>query len=216
MEVTISNLGIGSSIFASQQIFDKNNISKVVQESHKAMKLHTARYEKISPYDHFQTILHGSLDYLLEKMEQIYLPAGNFANIDTMKQIIAKVKQIPIYSPSDYKAVMEGLELLDSYNSMTPNPIIKARINDDLGYLINLLNLKINRELINNDYWNGKGARPDISTKTFREFEKLGTPIVDGPSEKGPLNWLGYVAIIAGAIAAVTAVGLLLRRKKHV
>lgn len=215
MEATISNFGIGSAIFASQQIFGKGVPSSAIEESHKAMKLHTARYEKISPYEHFQTILHGSLDYLVDKMDRIYKPAGNFSNIDTLKQIIDTVKKIEINSPSDYKAVMDGLEMLSGYNSMTENKIIKARINDDLEYLMNLLNLKINRELINNGYWNGKGERPDISTKSFKDFEKVG-PIIDEPVEKkGCFNFSSTEIIITSFFAAIALFGLVLRRRSN-
>jgi len=213
MEVTIKNLGIGSSIFASQQIYNSYNPSKAVQESHRAMNLHTNRYEKISPYDHFQTILHESLDYLLDKMDRLYLPTGDFTNIDTLKQIISTVRKIEINSPSDYAEAMDGLELLRGYNSMTTNKIIRARIDDDLNYLIHLLDVRINRELINNGYWNGKGNRPDISTKTFKDFKKVDQ--VDEPEKKGCFNFSSSTSILYSAIGALALFGFVLRRKRY-
>ncbi len=217
MEVSIENLAIGSSIFASQQIFAKGSPSKAIQESHKAMKLHTNRYEKVSPYDHFQIILHESMDYLLDKMDRIYKPAGNFTNIDTLNNIIETVKKVEINSPSDYAAVMDALELLSGYNSMTPNKTIRARIADDINYLMNLLDLKINRELINNGYWNGKGPRPDISTKQFREFEKVDKPSDPDPIEKkGCFKFSTKAGLISVGVGLTALAGFILYRKRNV
>lgn len=220
MEVTIENFGVGSAIFASQQIFSKTSPSKVIQESLKAMKLHTARYDKISPYDNINTIIDGSMDYLLDKMNRIYIPAGNFTNSDTLKTIINNVKNVELKSPSDYPALKDALQNLKAYNSDTPNEIIKARINEDIDYLLNLIELRINRALINNGYWNGKGTRPDISALAFEEFETLDPAQPGNPKpEKGCFSFIGCggddIATISGIIASATLLGFVLRRKRN-
>jgi uncharacterized lipoprotein YddW (UPF0748 family) len=219
MEVTYVNKGIGSAIFASQQIFSIGTASKAVQESFKAMKLHTARYEKISPYDHIKTIVDGSMDYLLDKIDRLYAPAGNFDNKETLKTIINNVKKVELKSPSDYPALEEALLNLRGYNSQTPNETIKTRINEDLDYLLNLIDLRINRALINHGYWNGKGERPDISTFEFPEFGRVTTTPGGESNGKGFFSFLNCnksdIATVTGILGTLTLLFLVVRRKRY-
>lgn len=219
MEATYVNKGIGSAIFASQQIFSIGSPSKAIQESFKAMKLHTARYEKISPYDHIKTIIDGSMDYLLDKIDRLYAPAGNFNNRDTLKAIINNVKKVELKSPSDYPDLEDALLNLKAYNSATPNESIKARINEDLDYLLHIIDLRINRALINKGYWNGKGERPDITTLEFEEFENLNPTPDDELPKEGCLSFLNCsesdLASITGIIGTISLLFFAIRRKRY-
>ena len=108
---------------------------------------------------------------------------------------------------------------LRGYNSQTPNETIKTRINEDLDYLLNLIDLRINRALINHGYWNGKGERPDISTFEFPEFGRVTTTPGGESNGKGFFSFLNCnksdIATVTGILGTLTLLFLVVRRKRY-
>lgn len=209
MEAVMNNNAIGSAIFASQNIYNQ-------PQAMEAMQLHTNRFEKVAPYEHFGLVLEESMNYLVDKMERIYEKEPNTDNLNNLKQIIINIKGILIKSASDYAYALDCLKNLRDNNKLTTNKIVKARIDDDVNYLINLLEIKINRALINYGYWDGKGTRPDISEFSFPELKKITNSNDDIKIEDGGCFGCGgneLISISSGLIVIVSLGFSALKRK---
>lgn len=208
MEAVINNNAIGSAIFASQNIYNK-------PEAMDAMQLHTNRFEKIAPYGYLGDVLTGSMDYLLDKINRIYQKESSTENLASLKPLIANLKDLNIKTASDYAYALDSLKNLRQHNQLTTNQVVKARIDDDVNYLINMLEIKINRTLINYGYWDGKGIRPDISGFTFPPLLS-DEPIDNPPSDKGCFSCGGSdLFSITSGLIVVASLGIIVLKRKY-
>jgi hypothetical protein len=208
MKTVMDNGGTGCAIFASQNLYN-------VPEAEEAMALNINRYGKVAPFGDFRTVLKESMTYLGDKMDRIYSSSSDFTEKDNLKQIIERVKGLRIENPSDFKLVSDELSVLKAYAGLIQNDVVRARVLEDVNYLVSLLDIKINRTLINYGHWDGKGTRPDISQFEFPAFEKIGDETLPEDKKKGCFGCQSGTGMMMSFLGAFTLMGLFLRKRNE-
>jgi hypothetical protein len=86
---------------------------------------------------------------------------------------------------------------------------------EDVNYLVSLLDIKINRSLINYGFWDGKGTRPDISQFEFPAFAPLPGENDSNGDKKGCFGCQSATGMMMSFFGALTLMGLLFRKRNE-
>lgn len=207
----------GTAIFDSRNILDNEEFMRI-------LKLSTNRNQAILPHSRTRAVVYSLLDSIIDRSTNIYSKNGVMSD-EQLKNIVEqinKLKDYPTRNALEISRLSHQLEILYHYTETYISGEGINRIQDDLGRLISILDLKISRDLINRGLWDPKESleRPDVENFEYPdEPEEPGWP--DFPiepnepeeledSESDNPNENAWIYIIAGLIfIAITTGGLI-------
>lgn len=151
---TQKGLALGSALFASQFVLGLDDVKEALTES-------TYREVAILPHTETKAVLRAGFREIADKGRSIYQPA-NAMTPSGMEQLSATFDQIlamPMQSISELQHVRRALQAIAPGSDTSE--VAKKRIQEDLDYLIEILNIKIARE-------NHRLVEEDPFTATFQ------------------------------------------------
>lgn len=146
MATSVINGAMGSAIFVGYNIFGNEDFEF-------ALTLSAEYLPRLSPYDKPDILLKEMSKYIIGKINRIYNQNENFKEQKIILPLITKLKDLPAESIQDFEKIIIQIENILSQVNKINNPIIKARMSEDLTYLFRLFNVLISRELINTNQW---------------------------------------------------------------
>ncbi|MDF2698481.1 MAG: hypothetical protein K0Q49_37 [Haloplasmataceae bacterium] len=200
--------GLGSVIFASQNILEQTEMKQILGQG-------LNKITAISPNADIETLLDTVFDYIIDKSERIYVPKALMTSEqkNDLQAEFDKIMEMPMNNADDYYKIQNEIKaLVYEINDYTKS-VGAQRVKEDLFELIDNIDLKISRYLINYGYWNLQTTAERPATDTFTY------PVVDteNPNENkdNKNNTLIYIiggVVLVGMIGASTF--LIIRKKK--
>ncbi len=165
----------GTAMFASHNLVRNNSIINILNQG-------VYRNKSVAPHHTMNKILEIFVSDQLHKSETIYMPYEVMTE-QQFEAFEAKLNSLldEIYeNPHDFQRLYDELDMI--YLELTRYASGKAvvRITEDINYLLEVIDIKINRYLINNGFWDvtKSSERPDFSSFEF--------PVQEIPTEPEP------------------------------
>lgn len=214
MESGIVN-SIGTSYFASQNIFYTANEPS---ETEKIIKMGVYRNEAINP---LTSEVSDVMDIYYNDLSSIINKASSRDKLSSSNQMllqsfIDQASAVYPNNPNDYTKIIDFLNVLKKYSALIDDTNAQNTMNNLVDEITSYLEIKINRYLINNGYWDPSSEeKPDISEIDFPLIEEQPDDKdddVDKVEDKGCKQ--NFFNIIYSMIS-IFAIILIIRKFKH-
>lgn len=131
----------GYSIFASQNVLNKNDVQAVLKKS-------VNRKKAITPNRHSKELLGYQLEYIKSNYDTVYTKSGNASKIqqDAFINDYTKYIQIDEIALSYLKVNIDNLKIVLSNVANYGDVKVQERLVEDLTYLLNILETKYKKE----------------------------------------------------------------------
>jgi len=196
----------GSAIFATHNLRKKENLIKVFQNG-------TYNKQSISANHPINEIFDVFVVDIISKFENIYVPKGAATNAqkEAISTRLTNLQEKDYYNPSHFQTLYENLDTLILELELYANGAARERLTEDIEYLMEILNIRISRYLINNGYWNpiDTEERPDVNDFEYPIIE------VEKPAEESKGSKTLLYVIIGFVSIAVIGVGTTLIIKRY-
>ena len=167
---------IGTSYFASQNIFsNKNSLS----EAEISIINGVYRCDAINPLNPNVEEVLNEYYKSIEELLDLSLTKEYISDVSILKTFVETAKSIKPTLPKDYENIITQLEVLKIYGSTISNENAKNALDNLIGEVIQYLNVKINRYLIDNKLWD-----PQVSDRP--NLEEIKVPIEGGGNNETP------------------------------
>lgn len=167
-QIQATNYAAGQSIFASQNVVNLEEVeSSLVNGRYRSNALNITANPKQLVTHHLNN-LSNTLNELHSKRNLI-----NKNTLDIFTGKINELLELEIKNPANLSEVLTKLQSLSSLTLYIDNNLVRNTIKEDIDSLIDIIDIKISRHLINNDYWDPitNATRPDISTFVFDDYD---------------------------------------------
>lgn len=204
------NGGHGSTIFATHNLRNKPDLHAIFYEG-------TYKNEAVSIQAPINEVLNMFIKDTLHKFDNIYIKNG----ASTVEKRNALATELNKLARKDYKNPIDFYELYKAMDQLTLELVLYAegvaidRLREDIEYFMEILDIRINRYLINNGYW-------DVTKVTERpivyDFEY---PIIeDDGDNKSPISKTVLITLVSIGAVLVIGAGIfggitLVKRKKR-
>jgi len=202
--------GLGSVIFASQNLLGKEEMKTALS---KGLNKITA----ISPNADLDKILDAMFTYIIDKANRIYITKGLMTEEQkgALTEEFTRIKNMKMHNAGDYYLIQQEITKLNNNIHQYVRSVGAQRIKEDLYALIDNIDLKITRYLINYGYWDPTtGERPDPLTI---EYPVIDVPVDENEEDKPGKNYdtLLYIIIGVASLGIIgTSVFVFMRRKR--
>ncbi len=209
-DIINKNGGHGSTIFATHNLRNKPDLHAIFYEG-------TYKNKAVSIYASVNEILDVFVEDILYKFDYIYIKNGVSTN-DKRNDLEARLnslKEKKYNNPIDFHKLHQALDLLSLELALYADGVAINRIMEDIEYFMEILDIKINRYLINGGYWDLTKENERPSVYAF-EYPTINGDIEDDKPANGKtvlitLVSLGAILTLgAGIFAGIT----LVKRKK--
>ena len=166
-QVVITAKRGGTAIFASQNVIGSS-------EAEKSLKDGVYRNEAISPFEDMADIV----NLVMNSLENLI--SENISDSTIRKMFLDHfddIKNMGVRNPGEYQEVYDKVKFVRTITPYIADPIISEIVNEDLGSLEHVLDVRITRELIVLGYYNPEvdTLRPDATSFEY-EDEDNDTP----------------------------------------
>ncbi len=200
--------GLGSVIFASQNILGQEEMKNVLKNG-------LNKRDAITPNSDIETLLDTVFHYILDKSDRIYIPKELMTQQQktNLEQQFNTIKEMSNYNAEDYYKIQQAITTLAFDMNDYVDSVGAQRVKEDLFALIDIIDIKISRYLINYGYWNPATTeeRPDTDSFTYPVVEKEKNEEEAQDNNNTMIYIIGGVLLV-GVVATTTIVVLRKRR----
>lgn len=193
--VALQDFTLGNSIFDYYTFFRYPNTSEILQMS-------TNRKQAVRPSDNAKLVVETIINEIIEQAEKIYIPNNKMTEdqFSILKTELLKIVNMNMNNARELNELKDKLETIEAYTVMYAEGKAVERIKESLNRLINIIDIKISRDLINRGFWNPEFELDRPDPNNF-EYPVIVEPI-DNNNNK---NIILYTSIAAGTLLLGTA-----------
>lgn len=199
----------GYSLFASFNYFGSINYES-------ELTLSTNRLDSITPLSDATDIYNIGLSHLKSQIDYIYLYNDVLTDeeAENIKQAIEEIIDCPNFNPLQ---IQNSIEKLENLKVDVKNYRAEEGINNYIIDLINVLDVKISRQLVNDGYWVSNEIRPTITSDMYDINDDGSSSLPDNESNDDNYNPTIYLVIFTSILcfASITVFYMHKRRKKR-
>jgi len=207
----------GSTIFETENFRNNSNIHNIFSRG-------TYKNETISVYASVNDILKVFIQDTLHKFDHIYLKNGatTTEKRNNLEIRLNKLTEKKYYNPIDFHELYEALDQLTLELVLYADGAAYERFMEDIKYFMEILDIKINRYLVNNGHWDitKQNQRPNVYSFSYpvieERIEEEEPPIIEEKID----NKIGLIVGICVGAVAVVGLGIfggvtIVKRKKR-